>query len=85
MLVGGSLLRDEPDDSWSEAWLQRLAPAGDTLCTTRHTGVGATLLTPNLMVTAIAAAPVGEQLVAAGWLSDVENSHSFWVAAFRGP
>jgi outer membrane protein assembly factor BamB len=84
VFVGGYLLRDEKEDSWYEAWLHRLDPAGEPLCTTRHAGTGSTILTPNLSVTAIGATPTGE-LVAAGSLSDVESANSFWVGSFRGP
>lgn len=84
VFVGGYLLRDEQEDSWYEAWLHRLDPAGEPLCTNRHEGTGATLLKPNLLVTAVAATPSGE-LVAAGRLADVENANSFWLGSFRGP
>lgn len=84
VFVGGSLLRNEKEDSWYEAWLHRLDPAGEPLCTNRHAGTGTTILTPNLTVSAIGATPTGE-LVAAGTLSDVEMANSFWVGAFRGP
>jgi cysteine-rich repeat protein len=84
VFVGGYLLREEKEDSWYEAWLHRLDPAGEPLCTNRHAGTGTTILTPNLIVTAIGATPTGE-LVAAGRLGDVESANSFWVGAFRGP
>lgn len=84
VFVGGYLLREETEDAWYEAWLHRLDPAGEPLCTSRHTATGTTILTPNLIVTAIGATPTGE-LVAAGRLSDVEMANSFWVGSFRGP
>ena len=84
VFVGGFLLREEKDDSWYEAWLHRLDPSGEPQCTNRHAATGSTILTPNLLVTAIGATPSGE-LVAAGRLADVENANSFWVGSFRGP
>lgn len=84
VFVGGYLTRDEKEDTWNEAWLHRLEPTGEPLCTTRHEGMGTTILKPNLVVGAIAATQAGE-LVAAGRLSDVESANSFWVGSFRGP
>jgi cysteine-rich repeat protein len=84
VFVGGFLLRDEVEDEWYEGWMHRLDPAGEPLCTSRHTGTGATIVAPNLLVYAIGATQSGE-LVAAGRQSDVENANSFWVGSFRGP
>ncbi len=84
VFVGGYLHRDEKEDAWYEGWMHRLEPSGDSLCATRHEGVGTTIVRPNLLVTAIGATPTGE-LVAAGRLADVESANSFWVGSFRGP
>lgn len=84
VFVGGYLFRDEKEDSWNEGWMHRLDPDGEPVCTNRHEGTGATIVKPNLVVTAIGATETGE-LVAAGRLSDVEDANSFWVGSFRGP
>jgi len=83
LFVGGALYRKETEDNWYEGWVHRLDGDGQALCTTRHTSAGATILTPNLFVTAIGASAAGD-LVAAGHLLDVENARSFWVGSFRG-
>jgi cysteine-rich repeat protein len=85
VFVGGSLYRDDTSEaSWYQAWMHRLDPEGEPLCATRHSGAGSTVLTPNLLVSAIGATSTGE-LIAAGRLLDVEQQRSFWVGSFRGP
>jgi hypothetical protein len=85
LYVGGDLVRDNPDDSWVEAWVHRLEPvSGESFCATRHTGVGVSPSVPNLVIGAVAAGADGT-LIAGGRLSDIESQRSFWIGAFRGP
>ncbi|HLT37621.1 MAG TPA: hypothetical protein VK034_15115, partial [Enhygromyxa sp.] len=55
VFVGGYLYRDEKEDSWYEGWMHRLDPEGEPICTNRQEGTGATLVKPDLIVTAIGA------------------------------
>ncbi len=84
LLVGGDLVRDEKEGAWAEAFLHRLAPTGESVCTTRYTVPGATLITPNLFIGGVAADAEGN-LVAAGRITEAENERFIWLGRFRGP